>query len=929
MTNYKQKRSTIIVTGLLALCYFIVVPAKAQTNTSNLITVNLKQASFKSFISEIQSQSGIHFYYNPEEFKDLSISIAIKQQSVKYVLDQFLLNTNFYYSIGTHNNIFLTKGKALSLNLPDSSTIQKNKSLYVNSALQDEPIVNNTFNENSIDKKIYEIGERNTSSSASATLVGNIKDIKTGEPIVGASVYIEKPKIGTVTDQYGYFTISLPKGKQLLNIQSIGMRDIKRQLVVNGDGKMNVDMTIAVMSLKKVVISTQKISNIRGTQMGVQKIDIKSIKQVPVVFGESDILRVVTTLPGVKTVGEASTGLNVRGGAADQNLILFNDGTIYNPTHFFGMFSAFNPEVIKNVELYKGAIPAEFGGRLASVLDINSREGNKKNFTGSAGIGLLTSRVNLEGPIEKNKSSFILGGRSTYSNWLFNVLPDQYQHSSASFYDLNLSVNNEINKKNTLYINGYLSADRFNLNSDTVYGYANKNFSIKLKHFYTNKFYGIFTTGLDRYEYNISSSKIPINSYQLKFNINQKFAKAQFNYVLNNKHSFDFGVNTILYNLEPGTYSPLSAASLIVKKVVDAEKGLESALFLSDHFTITSALKLDAGIRLSMFNYLGPQQISNYAKVQPKTEFNSTGITNYGDGALIKTYGGPEYRLGLRYVVDETLSLKAGFNTQRQYIHSLSNTTAMAPTDIWKLSDPNIKPQLGSQISIGAYKNLKSNTIETSIEVYYKNISNYLDYKSGAVLVMNQHIETDVIGTKGKAYGIEFLLKKTTGKLNGWISYTWSRILLQMNDPSLGSLINKGASYPANYDKPHDVTIIGNYKFSHRFSISLNGTYSTGRPITLPIGVFNYAGSSRTLYADRNAYRIPDYFRTDFSMNIEGNHKVNQLTHNSWTIGIYNLTGRKNPYSVYYVAEEGNINGYKLSIFGNAIPYINFNIRFK
>jgi len=929
MTNYKQKEKSYLFISLLALSCFFAIHVKAQTNSSSLISINLKQASFKTFISEIETQSGIHFYYNPEEFKDLSISIAIKQQSIKYVLDQFILSTDFYYAIGTRNDIFFTKGKALSFNLPDSLTIQKNKSLYASSKFEDEPIANNTFNENSIDKKIYEIGEKNTNSASSVTLVGNIKDIKTGEPIVGASVYIEKPKIGTVTDQYGYFAISLPKGKQLLNIQSIGMRDIKRQLVVNGDGKMNIDMTIAVMSLKKVVISTQKISNIRGTQMGVQKIDIKSIKQVPVVFGESDILRVVTTLPGVKTVGEASTGLNVRGGAADQNLILFNDGTIYNPTHFFGMFSAFNPEVIKNVELYKGAIPAEFGGRLASVLDINSREGNKKNYTGSAGIGLLTSRVNIEGPIEKNKSSFILGGRSTYSNWLFNVLPDQYQHSSASFYDLNLSVNNEINKKNTLYINGYLSADRFNLNSDTVYGYANKNFSIKLKHIYTNKFYGIFTAGLDRYEYNISSSKIPINSYQLKFNINQKFAKAQFNYVLSNKHTLDFGVNTILYDLEPGTYKPLNSESLIIKKVVDAEKALESAIFLSDHYTITSALKLDAGIRLSMFNYLGPQQISNYANGLPKTEFNSTGITNYGSNELIKTYGGPEYRLALRYVVDETLSLKAGFNTQRQYIHSLSNTTAMAPTDIWKLSDPNIKPQLGSQISIGAYKNLKSNTIETSIEVYYKNISNYLDYKSGAVLVMNQHIETDVIGTKGKAYGVEFLLKKTTGKLNGWISYTWSRILLQMNDPSLGSLINKGQSYPANYDKPHDVTIIGNYKFSHRFSVSLNGTYSTGRPITLPIGIFNYAGSSRTLYADRNAYRIPDYFRTDFSMNIEGNHKVNQLTHNSWTIGVYNLTGRKNPYSVYYVAEEGNINGYKLSIFGNAIPYINFNIRFK
>lgn len=294
----------------------------------------------------------------------------------------------------------------------------------------------------------------------------------------------------------------------------------------------------------------------------------------------------------------------------------------------------------------------------------------------------------------------------------------------------------------------------------------------------------------------------------------------------------------------------------------------------------------------------------------------------------MKTYGGPEVRLSSRYLISSTLSVKAGFNTQRQYIHLLSNTAAVAPTDIWKLSDPNIKPQYGSQVSIGLYKNLKSNTIETSFEVYYKKIKDYLDYKSGAVLVLNPHIETDVLSTKGKAYGAELLIKKTTGKLNGWFSYTYSRTLLKMDDINQGSLINHGNYYPANYDKPHDVTLIGNYKVSHRFSLSLNTTYSTGRPITLPIGRFYYNGSYRTLYADRNSYRIPDYFRTDFSMNIEGNHKVHQKLHNSFTLGVYNVTARKNPYSVYFVSENGVVNGYKLSIFGSAIPFINYNIRF-
>ena len=329
-----------------------------------------------------------------------------------------------------------------------------------------------------------------------------------------------------------------------------------------------------------------------------------------------------------------------------------------------------------------------------------------------------------------------------------------------------------------------------------------------------------------------------------------------------------------------------------------------------------------------MFNVMGPRAINTYAKGLPRSDDNITGTVAYNKGKVIQSYGGPEYRLSIRQSLTPNSSLKLSFNTQRQYIHMISNTAAMAPTDTWKLSDPNIRPQEGTQYSLGYYTNAKSNTIEISLEGYYKEINNFLDYKSGATLTMNHTIETDVINTKGRAYGAELLVKKSTGKLNGWFSYTWSRILLRQDDPVAGELINDGKEYPANYDKPHDFTFIGNYRVNHRFSVSLNATYSTGRPITLPVARFSYSGSYRTLYGPRNGHRIPDYFRTDLSMNIEGNHKVNQKTHNSWTIGVYNVTARKNPFSVYYVSEDGAINGYKLSIFGTAIPFISFNIRF-
>jgi hypothetical protein len=446
---------------------------------------------------------------------------------------------------------------------------------------------------------------------------------------------------------------------------------------------------------------------------------------------------------------------------------------------------------------------------------------------------------------------------------------------------------------------------------------------------FNSKLNSLITGGMDQYGYETQSPKLSLNAYKLGFQIQQSYFKAHFNYFYNNKHAFDFGVNSIYYKLQPGNYDPIGTTSLIKSDHLQYEQGFENAVYFSDHYTVNSKLKIDAGIRASFFTALGPGNFNEYAPGVPRILANVIKTNNIADGAAAATYGGPEFRLGFRYVIDETTSIKGGINTQRQYIHSLSNSTAMAPTDIWKLSDPNIKPQLGSQISLGLYKNMRSNTIEASVEVYYKDIQNYLDYKSGAKLIMNHNIETDVIGTKGKAYGAEFLIKKLTGKLNGWISYTYSRVLLQQSDPSAGEIINNGVAYPANYDKPNDATIIANYKFSHRFSISANATYSTGRPITLPIGLFEYGGSYRTLYANRNSYRIPDYFRTDFSINIEGNHKVRQLLHNSWSIGVYNLTGQRNPYSIYYVSENGNVNGYKLSIFGNAIPYINLNIRFK
>ena len=921
---------------LIFLCFFLIaVSAYSQETKPVLITGDFRGVTIDEFVKQIESKTSFHFYYDPAQFDLLVVNAEMKDKTIEDVLNEIFKNSEYKFTIYQHH-IFLLKGQQnINTNLPlglaatlKDSAYWKQLALAANAAGNTK---NKTVSKALLDNKLHEVGiKTNELQPGNAVLTGVVVDAATAKTLPDVSIYVEGQNGEIYTNQDGQYSVALPKGRHVIRIKGAGKKEMRYQVMLYSDGNFNVSLIDDIPMLTEVIVSAERVANVNRVQMGVEHLNIKSIKQMPVVFGEADIIRAVLTLPGVKSVGEASTGFNVRGGAADQNLILFNGATIYNPAHFFGFFSSFNPEIVKEVELYKSSIPANYGGRLASVLDVTAREGNKEKISGTAGIGLLTTRINLEGPIVKNKSSFNFGGRTTYSNWLLKLLPDKYdfKNSKASFYDFNLITSHAINEKNNLYFTGYFSGDRFNLNSDTAYGYNNLNLSLQWKHNFNNKLVGAFTIGADHYDYLNESDNNPVNAYKMDFSIEQYNLKADFNYNLNMKHQIDFGFSSIYYKLNPGSFQPNDEESQVTPLTVQTEQALESAVYLSDRYDITRKLSFSPGIRYSFFNSLGPQNVDVYASDLPKTDANRTSTVAYKNNSVIKSYHGPELRFTARYNFTPDFSVKASYNTLRQYIHVLSNTAAISPTDIWKLSDYNIEPQLGDQTSLGLYKNFKSDSVELSVEVYTKRIKNYLDYKNGAVLVLNDHIETDVFKTKGKAYGLELMLKKRVGKLNGWVSYTYSRILLKMDDPVAGETVNNGEYYPANYDKPHDFTFIGNYRINHRFSISFNTTYSTGRPITVPIGRFYYAGSERTLYAERNSYRIPDYFRADFSMNIEGNHKVHQRTHNSWTIGLYNMTGRKNPYSVYYTSENGVVNGYKLSIFGSVIPFVNYNIRF-
>ena len=709
---------------------------------------------------------------------------------------------------------------------------------------------------------------------------------------------------------------------------SVGSKNTKVYIV---PGVKKAKASIADdQELAEIVVVGGRQSAVKNMMMGSEKFKPQILKNIPSAFGESDIMKIVLTLPGVTTVGEASSGYNVRGGATDQNLILFNGGTVYNPSHLFGLFTSFNSDAVEDVELFKSSIPVEYGGRISSVLKVVSKEANMQKLTGSASIGVLTSKANVEIPIFKNHVSLLLNGRTTYSDWILKHLPEKsgYKNGTANFYDVGGVLTWKLNNMHRLKVFGYWSNDKFSFSSQDNYGYQNRNISAEWRSILNEKVTATVSAGLDHYDYFNEDRNTPSMAARLSFGIDQLWGKLNIRQRLTEKEVLSYGLSMQHYNVQAGRYEPVGERSFIKTDELQREKALESAMFIDYERSLTDKLSVSAGLRYSMFNALGPRDVNYYYDGELPSE--EALLETRHETGIIKTYHAPEVRLSACYALQENLSLKAGFNTMHQYIHKVSNTSIMSPTDIWKLSDVNIKPQSGWQVAAGIYHETTDKKYEFSAEVYYKHISDYLNYRSSAVLLMNPHLETDVISTKGQAYGLELQAKKPFGKLNGWVSYTFSRSLLRQDDKRVAMPLNDGEWYPAEYDRPHEVKAVLNYKFTERYSFSSNFNYATGRPTTVPAGQYydSYHQKYMPYYTDRNTYRIPDYMRLDLAFNIEPTHKLTSFLHTSFSIGVYNALARKNAYSVYYVTEYGRVKGYKLSVFGTAIPYVSLNIRF-
>jgi len=905
--------------ALLILILFLSVHIKAQDKYK--ISADYKNLSFNEFTEKIESILPVRFFYKDEWVKDLKVGSYSPCETLPCVLDAIFKGTTLYYYIDEIGDVVITNN--YSVKQADNAEGKDSKFIPpsdFSSASDNQKIAGNAPME------VGNPAEKN--NPGKVILSGYIVNKDTKEPVAGVTVFIKKLAIGTLSNEYGFYSLTLPRGIYSLQFSFIGMRERAVNLNLYGAGELNIDMSSVLVPLKETVISAQKSITLQRFEVGAEKINITSFKLLPTAMGESDIIKSILLLPGVQSVGEGSAGFNVRGGNADQNLILLSGAPIYNSSHFFGFFSAVNSDIIKDVTLYKGGIPSRYGGRISSVLDIGTKEGNRKEFAGNAGISPITTHISLEGPIIKDKLTYLLTARTTYSNWIFGLISDpSIRKSRASFYDFNGKITYDLNKNNKIDFSAYTSHDAFKFNSDTVYSYNNNILALKWRHFFNNKFFSSISVNNSTYDYDIKSQYLPSEAFNLLHKIKSTGLTADFNWFLG-RSEINFGTDITKHEISPGSYLPYGDSSLVVPNTIAKERAWEGALYLDEKFLMTDFFSINAGVRFSSFFALGPQNVMLYNPEYSKNKSTITDTLIYKPNQVISKYGGPEFRVSLNFRISDKNSFKINYNRTRQYLHLLSNSTSISPTDTWKLSDYYIKPEIGDQVAIGFYEMLFKNNFEASAELYYKQIKNMIDFKGGTNLVMDENIEKDIVNERGKAYGLELVLKKTAGKFRYSIGYTYSRTFVQTIGKFSDEIINSGKWFPANYDKPNDLVVTFNYIFSRRLSFSSNYTWSTGRPITYPIATYTVSDKLIVTYSDRNAYRIPDYSRLDLSLRVNGNLKSHRIAHPYWTFSVYNFLGRQNVYSIYFKNTGDFVKGYKLSVFGRAIPSATFNFDF-
>jgi len=745
---------------------------------------------------------------------------------------------------------------------------------------------------------------------------GTVTDASTGEDLIGAIIYVEEVKVGMNTNGFGYYSVVLKPGIYNISVSFLGYESQRFTLTVDRVIQKNIKLEPKSEEIDEVVVRTQaRNQNIVSNEMGTVKLSPQSIKAIPVLFGEQDVLKTIQLLPGVSSAGEGSTGFFVRGGQADQNLVLLDDAPVFNPAHLLGFFSVFNSDAINDVKLYKGGVPANFGGRSSSVLDVRMREGNNTRYSATGGIGLISSRLTIEGPIGKGGSSFLLSGRRTYAD-LFLLLSsnERLSESKLYFYDLNLKTHFNLGKKDRIYLSGYLGRDALKTG---MFGFdwGNKVGTLRWMHQFSPKFFSNTSIIYNDYDYKTSANLD--FSFDLKAGILGKNVKQRFTWYLNNENEISFGAEVNNYTFKPGTLNLTSLGGEPQTLGVSQKEGVESAAYISNEQKFGSRFTLGYGLR-----------VSNFYRIGPSTEFifNEKGdmsdSTVFAEGSWYSPFWNWEPRLSANYILDDNTSVKVGYNRMSQYIHLLQNATAGTPIDFWIPSSPNVKAQIADQVSTGFFRNFIDHRYQFSVELYYKWMQNQIDYRTGASLILNEMVEGELLYGKGKAYGAEFLFEKKEGKLTGWISYALARSLKQIDG------INNSKWYPARQDRIHDLAIVAIYQLNPKWTFSANWIYYTGNAITFPAGKYYVDGKIANLYTERNGYRMPDYHRLDVGITWLMAQKRNYRSELNFSV--YNAYAHKNPYSYIFSEDEDNPGNTKTTMIYlfSVLPSISWNFKF-
>ncbi|MCG8900582.1 TonB-dependent receptor [Tenacibaculum finnmarkense] len=918
--NVSQKQGFLMKVTLSIFLFCCLQIAATNTFSQNNVTLNYENKSLELILNQIEKQTDYSFVFNNDEVNiQQKFTINVVNKELDKAIKLLFRNTAIKYQV-KNTLIILSKENK-------NSTILK-------------------------------------TAEQKYSISGTVKDATTGETLLGANIVIKDALKGTTTNEYGFYSMTILKGIYVLQISYVGYKNKEIKVDLNNNIKRNFELTLAENALEEVVIKSTNTSKsqLKTILTGVSSLRASEIKKLPAFFGEPDITRAVLTQPGVSTVGEGASGFNVRGGNIDQNLLLLDEAPLYNSSHLWGLFSAINADALKDLKFHKGGIPARFGGRASSVLDMRQKEGSSKIFKAEGGVGLLFSRVTLEGPIKKDKLSFLVSGRRTYFDLFFPLAGEDLKNQKMYFYDLNTKLSWNINDNNTLFLSGYFGKDvmKFKAEEETEYdeqtqtettepageisfSWNNATTSLRWNHVFSNKLFMNLSTIYSSYKYALAaqndgpSQTDSGSAFEWTSSVENYIFKPDFTYYLNPETKMRFGIHGTYYRFTPAKIT--STEQTIGSIDLSVEKGLEIAPYYELEKK-WDKLSMNVGTRYAIFRNLGPYEVASYASGLPKTPSTITGQVKYKSGKTIAKYGGFEPRLSLKYDIDDRKSLKIGYNKMYQYIHLMSNSSAALPFDVWKLSGKHVKPLAVNQYSFGFAFDSENRNYNFSVEGYYKDFKNLVEYVNNADLFINKNIETQLLPANGYAYGSEFSVHKTKGKLTGNLNYTYSVSKRKTVSEFSSENINNGAYFSSNYDKPHIFNATANYKFSDTWTMGTFFTFQSGRPTTIITGRGIYGkNKDETVftYSDRNKYRMKNTHRLDVSLTYSSEASLHSKWKGSWSFGFYNIYGRKNAFSNYYTFSNNDnqnvgisktLKKKQFSLFGAPIPFITYNFKF-